>query len=256
MALVQPPITSRQHAIVRRFRAAARGEDRCALIDGWHLLNDALSAGLAIDLVAVTNEAASSSDARVLDVLAPAATVVPVSTAVMAAVSPVRAPSGVVALVARRHAPLAAALAPAPALVVIAVDLQDPGNAGALVRASEAGGATGVVFGGASAHPWGWKALRAAMGSTFRLPVIRADDDARVAAELAGAGLTIVAAVPRGGTPMADVRMTAPTALLFGGEGGGAVDEVAGARGLPHLDSHGGPGGIAQRGGCSRDPRV
>ena len=214
-------ITSRQHPIVKRFKNAARGADRCALIDGWHLLGEADAAGLAIDLVALTSDAAASPDARVLDSFAAATTIVTVTTSVMAAISPVRTPTGVVALVNRRDTSLASALHPTPALALVAIDVQDPGNAGALVRASEAGGATGVVLAGASADPWGWKALRASMGSTFRLPVIRTRDDARLRSELVGSGVILVAAIPKGGVPMDAVDLAQPTALLIGGEGGG-----------------------------------
>jgi TrmH family RNA methyltransferase len=214
-------IASRQHAIVKRFKSAARGADRWALIDGWHLLHEAVAAGLAIDLVALTSGAASSTDARVLESLASDTTVVTVTSSVMAAISPVRTPTGIAALVERRDASLASALRPAPALVVVAIDLQDPGNAGALVRAAEAGGATGVVLAGASADPWGWKALRASMGSTFRLPVVRSRDDRSLVAELAATGVALVAAVPRGGSPMDTADLAQPTALLIGGEGAG-----------------------------------
>ena len=61
-------------------------------------------------------------------------------------------------------------------LVVVAVDVQDPGNMGALMRSAEAGGATGLVATTKSADPFGWKALRGAMGSAFRLPIARAGD--------------------------------------------------------------------------------
>ena len=67
----------------------------------------------------------------------------------------------------------------------IAVDVQDPGNVGAIVRVAEAAGATGVVAAGASADPFGWKALRGSMGSALRLPIAvaprstHAVDDAR-----------------------------------------------------------------------------
>ena len=219
--MTRTTVSSRQHAIVKRFKTAARGADRCALIDGWHLLGEAHAAGLAIDLVALTSDAAASPDARVLDSLAAATTIVTVTTSVMAALSPVRTPTGVVALVDRQEASLGSALRPAPALAVVAIDLQDPGNTGALVRASEAGGATGVVLAGASADPWGWKALRASMGSTFRLPAIRTRDDARLMAALVDSRVIPVAAIPKGGVAMDAVDFTQPTALLIGGEGGG-----------------------------------
>jgi TrmH family RNA methyltransferase len=214
-------ITSRQHALVTRFRAAARGDDPCALVDGWHVLHEAASAGMVIEVVAVTAEAAASAELHeMLSTLTPV-TAVTVSAAVMSAMSPVRTPGGVVALVRRLDCSLVAALRPSPALAVVAIDLQDPGNAGAIVRAAEAGGATGVVFAGASADPWGWKALRAAMGSTFRLPVIQSRDSAGLLDALLADRVSLVAAVPRGGIAMDAVDLTSPTALVIGGEGGG-----------------------------------
>jgi len=216
-----PAITSRQHPVVKRFRAAARGDRTAALVDGWHLVAEARRASLDIDLVAIAGEPPDRATAHLKKELEAATQVVSVSTDVMHAISPVRSPSGVAALVRRRAAPVAATLRPAPALVVVAVDLQDPGNGGALVRAAEAGGATGVIFCGASVDPWGWKALRAAMGSTFRLPVAREPDAAAVVAALQEAGLRVAATIPRGGAPMHDVELDDGLALLIGGEGEG-----------------------------------
>ena len=58
-----------------------------------------------------------------------------------------------------------------PQLVLVLHDVQDPGNVGAIVRAAEGCGATGIVCSERTADPFGWKALRGAMGSTFRLPI-------------------------------------------------------------------------------------
>ena len=65
----------------------------------------------------------------------------------------------------RRHRrgqpPMQAACTPVwRPLVLIAHDVQDPGNLGAIVRAAEAGQATSVIAAGACADPFGWKALR------------------------------------------------------------------------------------------------
>ena len=141
----------------------------------------------------------------------------------MNAISPVRTPAGVVALATRREYPLERLLQPAPALVVLAADIQDPGNVGAIVRSAEAGGATGVLLTGASSDPWGWKALRAAMGSTFRLPIFRSRGDTPLA-DLRSRGLTIIATVPRGGTEMHRVDLRTPTVIVIGSEGAG-LDE-------------------------------
>src|SRR5207237_3974888 len=86
-----------------------------------------------------------------------------------------------------------------PPFVLIAVDVQDPGNVGAMIRVAEAGGATGVVAAGASADPFGWKALRGSMGSALRLPVAVRPDADQAIVQARRQGCVIVATVPRGG---------------------------------------------------------
>ena len=88
------------------------------------------------------------------------------------------------------------------------LDVQDPGNLGAIVRVAEAGGATGVLAAGASADPFGWKALRGSMGSALRFPIVdRVDDVGLAAAEARKRGCQIVATVPRGGRSLFDVDL-------------------------------------------------
>ena len=74
--------------------------------------------------------------------------------------SPVATPSGLVAIAARPNSSPDRVFAAPSTLVVVACDVQDPGNVGAIVRAAEAAGADGVAFCGTSADPFGWKALR------------------------------------------------------------------------------------------------
>ena len=94
-------ITSRQHAIVRQCRAVAKGDARHMLLDGWHLLADAYAAGLPVELVAVRGDIAAAH-ASTLELMAAEGTpVLHVSDSVMDALSPVRTPSGVVAIAAR-----------------------------------------------------------------------------------------------------------------------------------------------------------
>ena len=218
-----PTITSRRHPLVHACRdARAGGPGQPLLIDGWHLLVEAVQAGLAVDAVAVSHVPDEAASARALQTLAAAgAQVVRATDDVLQAMSPVRTTSGVVALGRRPPLALARVLAPTPAFVLVAADVQDPGNLGALVRTAEAAGATGVVATGVSADPLGWKALRASMGSGFRLPLAREADTATAAAALGAAGLALVALVPRGGAPLDTVDANQPLAIIVGGEGPG-----------------------------------
>src|SRR6185369_379887 len=150
-----------------------------------------------------------------------------VTDQVLAAISPVQHPSGVVAIARARATDVRVVFAAAAdhgqhlPLVLVLAGVQDPGNVGAIVRTAAAFGASGVVAIEGSANPFGWKALRGAMGGTFRLPVAARGSLSEVVASATELGVRLVAAVPRGGTPLPRIDLRAPTAVVLGGEGAG-----------------------------------
>jgi TrmH family RNA methyltransferase len=215
-------ITSRQHAVVRRFRSAAAGrDDGVVLLDGEHLLLEALDAGLAIDLVLTETPASPLADRAE----ASGADVYQCSAAVLAAASPVKTPSGLVALARWRPAATDAVLAGDRPLAIALVGVQDPGNVGAAIRAAAALGATGVAVLEDSADPGGWRALRGAMGSTFRVPVARGAA-ADIVSQARGRGLRVAAATARDGVPIALAGLREPVLVLFGNEGAGLPSAI------------------------------
>lgn len=216
-------VTSRQNALVARYRAAARGEAAgLVLLDGVHLLAESLAAGLRIREAAIASHAVDREELTPLIQRLTAAGVdlVAASTSVMAALSPVRSSSPIVAL-AERPALTGLSTGAVADLLVVAVDVQDPGNVGAIVRVAEAGGATAVVTAGASASPFGWKALRGSMGSALRLPIEVTPDAPRAVGKARQRGCRIVAAMPRAGRSAFEIDYTGPTAIVIGGEGQG-----------------------------------
>lgn len=216
-----PTITSRQNPLVARFKAAADHDEQWMLLDGARLLAEALDVGLAIECVAVDSDRVASGDFDALARRLPAGQLVTVSGSVLDAMSPVRTPTGIVALAARPRRDTGDVMRSGTALLVGAADIQDPGNLGAIVRAAEAGGASGVVTTPGGADPFGWKAIRGAMGSAFRLPVVRAVSVDAMVEEAHAAGLQVVAAVRHGQTPMHEVDFTKATLIVLGNEGQG-----------------------------------
>ena len=91
--------------------------------------------------------------------------------------------------------------------------VSDPGNVGTLLRSADAFGA-GVMLSKGCADPFGPKALRAAMGSTFRVPF--PDFQLRNA----------VALVADGGTPLAELELDAYSTFVLGAEREGLPDDV------------------------------
>ena len=146
--------------------------------------------------------------------------------------SPVQHPSGVVAIGRARATDVgvvfAAAVDAGPhlPLVVVLAGLQDPGNVGAIVRACAAFGAAGVVAIEGTANPFSWKAVRGAMGGTFRLPVAARGTASDVISAAQQEHVRIVAAVPRGGTPLHKLDFQKPTAIVLGGEGAGVSSAI------------------------------
>jgi RNA methyltransferase, TrmH family len=222
-------ITSRQHPIVKEFRELARGAGPLMLLDGWHLLGEAADARVVVEKIAVCGPPTAKEKSVVDRLRRDGAQVVEVSGAVLNALSPVSSPTGVVASARIPSFASSAVLSPAPPLVLAAAGLQDPGNAGAIIRSAAAAGATGVVLDELSADPWGWKALRASMGSAFHLPVVRSLAMAALVSEWRNSAMRIVATVPRGGASMYDVDFKPPTVLLLGGEGAGLPGELMAA---------------------------
>ena len=218
-------ITSRRNPVVARFRAAA-GADAVGLLllDGAHVIAEAIEAGIHVReaaVVAVTAETPRSAVTDLADRLRQLE--VPVTTAsasVMSALSPLRSASPIVAL-ADRPAASEARVYRGASLALIAIDVQDPGNVGAIVRVAEASGASGVVCAGACANPFGWKALRGSMGSAVRLPILVRPKSGVAIEEAHRHGYRIVATVPRGGRSLFDADLSGSIAVLIGGEGQG-----------------------------------
>jgi TrmH family RNA methyltransferase len=224
-------ISSRHNPFVQQCRALARRRDAGSgevLLDGLHLLSDALAAGVPLTAAAAPEPFwQSPAGAALARALASAgALVYAASPAVLEAASPVKAPTGIVAIARWHPADVREVLQAEPALVVCAAHVQDPGNAGAIIRAAEAAGATGVVTADGSADPFGWKALRGSMGSAFRVPVAAGTDAAAVCREARARGVRVVATSPADGVGLHEIDLASPALILVGGEGAGLANHV------------------------------
>ena len=226
-------ITSRRNPVVAAFRAAERSRRtgrQHLLLDGVRLIDDAHRAGWPLQLAVFSSAALGHGGGRLAGLArrleSAGVAVNAVSAPVLSAISPVRSPGGAVALAHHRPDRVERAFAGA-GLVLAPVGVQDPGNLGALIRAADAGGAAGVLVTDGSADPFGWRALRGAMGGTFRLPVVDVGPAGAALDAARAHGAAVLAAVPRGGSSVYEVDLTRPSLVLVGGEGGGLAAGTA-----------------------------
>lgn len=227
-------ISSRQNPLVKRVRELARGRGAGGevLLEGAHLLEEAWRSNVEVSLAIFASDAGDGRfSAHATRAAAHGARVITVPPALLQAISPVRQSAGVLAVARVRGAALEDVLREKPALLLALEGVQDPGNVGATIRAAEGCGATGLILGPGCADPFGWKAVRGSMGSIFRLPVVLVHDWPAALGALRSEHVRLLAAVPRGGTPLAHVTLDGPSAILLGGEGPGLSDELLDAAG-------------------------
>ena len=115
------------------------------------------------------------------------------------------------------------------ALIVVLVDVRDPGNAGTVLRAADASGSALVVYAGDSVDPYNPKTVRSSAGSLFHVPLAVRPDAPALAAELTSGGFRTLATVVRDGDDYAGLDWSAPTAVFLGNESSGLDPALRGA---------------------------
>ncbi len=209
-------------------RRSVRTERRLFLADGPNAVEAAVARGAAVE-VFVTPAAAEQYAALV----AAAPLTAYVDERALAALSDSVSPAGIVAVCSFLDVPLADALSsdegPAERLVAIAADVRDPGNAGTLIRTSDALGVQAVVLAGHSVDLYNPKTVRASAGSAFQLPVALEPDVSAAVTAARETGLVVLAADGDGERSLDDTGdlLGGPVAWLFGNEAWGLPPEVA-----------------------------
>ena len=190
-----------------------RREQSRFTFEGPTLLEEAVRRGIEIHEVYAT-EAAYAGSPAVAQLESRGVDVAIVDDRTARKLSDLDTPTGLVAVAETRFAPLADVLA-APLSLVLA-DLNDPGNAGTLLRSAEAFGAAGVVFGRFGVDPYHPKVVRGAMGALFGLKIAVATPDEAAEAQ-AGSNATFYG-LTAGGAPLEEAQFAPPTTLIVGHE--------------------------------------
>jgi TrmH family RNA methyltransferase len=227
--LTPQTITSAANPLLKDVRrAVARGsltEGGWCVAETFHLLEEALRSRSEVHAVLASESARAAVVALGRRLAGVKVAVLP--DALFAGIAATETSQGVMALVQPPEWQLEQLLhgGNSQALVVVLDGLQDPGNAGAIVRAAEAFGATGVLFLKGTVSPHNPKTLRASAGSLFRVPFLHGIESAAARAALQGNHIGLFAAMPAAAAkpvgPLAATDMTGRCALVVGNEAHG-----------------------------------
>jgi TrmH family RNA methyltransferase len=197
-------------------RRSARQADGAFVVEGAKVLGEALDAGVAVESVYL---AAGASEAVADRAFAAGARVYELAPGVIERVADTVTPQPVMAVVPFVDVPRST-LRDAT-LVVVAVDVRDPGNAGTLVRSAEAAGAGGVVFCDGSVDVFNPKTVRASAGSLFHVPVVAGGSAVEVLEDMASWDVRRLATSASGGRDYTEADLTAKIAFVLGNEAHG-----------------------------------
>ena len=157
-------ITSKANSVVKNAKKLHQKKYRKSayLIEGWHLFEEAVQAGVTIEKVFALES--------YRDQLAAFPQTVWVSEEILRDLADTQTPQGIVAVTQKEEVGL-------PDLhqgkYLFLEDVQDPGNVGTMIRTADAAGFTGVIVSDKSADIYSLKTLRSMQGSHFHLPIYR-----------------------------------------------------------------------------------
>ncbi|WP_264669887.1 TrmH family RNA methyltransferase [Arthrobacter sp. VKM Ac-2550] len=152
---------------------------------------------------------------------------------VLAAMADTVSPQGIVAVCNFLDRPLASVLAATPKLLAVMCRVQDPGNAGTVLRAADSAGADAVILTEGSVDIYNPKAVRSTAGSLFHLPIVTGQDFISLTDELRRHGVALLAADGYGNVDLDRLQdQSAGRRLKCGGDSDGVAAELK----IPHLE--------------------
>ena len=157
-------ITSKANSVVKNAKKLHQKKYRKSayLIEGWHLFEEAVQAGVMIEKIFALE--------NYRDQLAAFPQTVWVSEDILLDLADSQTPQGIVAVVQKEEVEQADF---SQGKFLFLEDVQDPGNVGTIIRTVDAAGFTGVIVSDKSADIYSLKTLRSMQGSHFHLPIYR-----------------------------------------------------------------------------------
>ncbi|HEM5145767.1 TrmH family RNA methyltransferase [Streptococcus sp. 2021WUSS124] len=211
-------IRSKANHLVKQVKKLQQKKYRTSsyLIEGWHLLEEALAAKVPIEHILVSEEHVHR--------VAGLSNVTVVSSDIMQDLADSRTPQGVVAQLSLPNQTLPDVLT---GKFLVLEDVQDPGNVGTMIRTADAAGFDGVFLSDKSADIYNMKVLRSMQGSHFHLPVYRMPITAIFSALKSNQIQILATTLSSQSVDYKEVTPNPSFALVMGNEGQGISTFVA-----------------------------
>jgi TrmH family RNA methyltransferase len=213
-------ITSPGNKTLKTIRRLRQSKGDHILLEGAHLMTEALDAGLVLETIVATPELCAQPRYRPLLERLPRPPLL-VAARLLDQLADADSPRGLLAVAELPRGDVKVLPRRRNGVYLFCQGLQDPGNLGALARVAEAAGCAGLALSPGSVHPNHPRALRASTGSLLRVPVAVGCSPDQLQEHLTGLEPDWLALVPRGGENLYSAPLDGTLVLLLGAEGPG-----------------------------------
>ena len=213
-------IESIQNARVKQWKKLLTKKERdksgLFLVEGFHLVEEALKHGLVDELILKEGtDLPLSWEIGAIDLYT-------VHKDIFKAIADTDTPQGIAAVCKKptfteERAEISTAL--------LIDRVQDPGNIGTMIRTADAAGFDAVILGDGCADAYSPKVVRSTQGSLFHIPVMKGSLETWMA-NLQQSGVKVYGTALQGAKPYKEIAPSERFAILVGNEGSGVSKEL------------------------------
>ena len=200
-----------------------RDKEDLFLIEGPHLVEEALKSAFGFELVLFSEKASKGIVAAVEEKEIPSYLI---ENSTMSVLSDTENDQGIIGVIPKLAFSLKDIKKENNQPVVVCDGIQDPGNLGTIIRTASAAGCSAVIVSSDSADMYNPKTVRSTGGALFHIPVIAGEDLGTAIKFLASAGFNVFCAEPSGGKDLYSTNLSKSFVIVVGSEGRGVRSAV------------------------------
>jgi RNA methyltransferase, TrmH family len=224
----QQNIISRDNQLLKLARAVRdRRQKELLFIEGLRLCQEAIRSNLKIEVALYTKAFAQDKRGKellqLIDRLSPRMGII--SDTLMNSIADAKTPQGIILLAQKPDTSQLQLNQENAPLLVILHGINNPSNAGSIIRTAEAAGTAAIITTKKSTDIFSPKGLRGAMGSSFRIPCWTDATFSEVVQWCKFKHISLVATEMAANVSYREINWTVPIALIVGEEGHGIPSE-------------------------------
>ena len=227
---MQEIITSAKNPLIKHVKSLHNKKYRDLykqyVVEGVKMVEEAIKEKMLLSAILVSQE--FNNDNPVIDdlIYSGKVKVCQLPPQIYKTITDMKNPEGIMAVVHKKEDDFQDIFKKDSCFILILDRVQDPGNLGTMIRTLDAAGGDGIIMIKGTVDPYNPKALRASMGSIFRIPVLEADDPVGLFKLLKSKNIEIIAS-HLNGSSMYNLPIPQKVALVIGNESQGISPEIA-----------------------------